>query len=61
MNRITVKNTACPLCSDLLVVEDGRITCANDCELLKRVDDWHPDTMALVQPAIDYQKEQAAA
>ena len=59
MSRITVKNTACPLCLDLLVVDDGQITCANDCELLKRVDEWEPDTMTLVQPVIDYQKQQA--
>ncbi len=56
--RVTVKTTACPWCCGELVVEsDGSITCVDNCACHSETLTFHEETMALIQPVIDYQKQ----
>ena len=52
--RIRVKRTCCPWCAGELVVVDGKVTCIDDCECHDDELEYHPETMALLQPVIDW-------
>ena len=51
--RIKVKETCCPWCGGELVVDKG-ITCIDDCDCHDTELRYHPETMARLQPVIDY-------
>lgn len=55
--KITRKETYCPLCFGELVIEDGKVTCIEGHDLSEV--EFEPETMAKLQPVIDWQKEQA--
>ena len=55
----TVKDTCCSWCAGELVVDDCEITCIDDCECHDL--EYHPETMAKLQPVIGWMKRLAAA
>ena len=58
--RITHKKTNCPLCfGELVVKEDGEVTCIEGHDLSEV--EFSPETMAKIQPIIDWQKQQESA
>ncbi len=53
--RVTVKNTCCPWCAGELVIKsDGSITCIDNCECHSEALPFDQETMALIQPIIDW-------
>jgi len=51
--RAIVKDTACPLCLALLVVDNGTITCTDGHELQQDLP-WHNETWSKLKPVIDW-------
>lgn len=54
--RVMIKNTCCPWCAGELVVDGVLVTCIDDCECHNDELEYHPETMAKIQPVIDWQK-----
>ena len=52
--RVRIKKECYPWCAGELVVDGVLVTCIDDCECHDDELEYHPETMAKIQPVIDW-------
>lgn len=58
--KARLKATVCPYCCIELVVDDGVVTCQDECDL-SAVREWHPETQSRIDAVAQWQQSQPSA